>query len=79
MGFLAGLMIIPAVFAFSGKDSLNAGASLMFITMPKVFNSLKLGGFIGGVFFLLVLFAANFSYFFNGMFLCNIDGTIPYF
>ncbi len=30
----------------------------MFITMPKVFNSLKLGGFIGGVFFLLVLFAA---------------------
>lgn len=58
IAFLAGLMIIPAVFAFSGKDSLNAGASLMFITMPKVFNSLKLGGFIGGVFFLLVLFAA---------------------
>ena len=58
IAFLAGLMIIPAVFAFSGKDSLNAGASLMFITMPKVFNSLQLGGFIGGVFFLLVLFAA---------------------
>ena len=58
IAFLAGLMIIPAVFAFSGKASLNAGASLMFITMPKVFNSLQLGGFIGGVFFLLVLFAA---------------------
>lgn len=58
ISFLAGLMIIPAVFAFSGKESLNAGASLMFITMPKVFDSLQLGGFIGLVFFLLVLFAA---------------------
>ena len=58
IAFLAGLMIIPAVFAFSGKESLNAGASLMFITMPKVFDSLQLGGFIGFVFFLLVLFAA---------------------
>ena len=57
IAFLAGLMIIPAVFAFSGKESLNAGASLMFITMPKVFDSLQLGGFIGLVFFLLVLFA----------------------
>lgn len=58
IAFLAGLMIIPAVFAFSGKESLNAGASLMFITMPKVFDSLQLGGFIGLAFFLLVLFAA---------------------
>lgn len=58
IAFLAGLMIIPAIFAFSGKESLNAGASLMFITMPKVFDSLQLGGFIGLVFFLLVLFAA---------------------
>lgn len=58
IAFLAGLMIIPAVFAFSGKESLNAGVSLMFITMPKVFDSLQLGGFIGLVFFLLVLFAA---------------------
>ena len=58
IAFLAGLMIIPAVFVFSGKESLNAGASLMFITMPKVFDSLQLGGFIGLVFFLLVLFAA---------------------
>lgn len=58
IAFLAGLMIIPAVFAFSEKESLNAGASLMFITMPKVFDSLQLGGFIGLVFFLLVLFAA---------------------
>lgn len=60
IAFLAGLMIIPAVFAFSGgnPDTLNAGASLMFITLPKVFNSMALGNIIGIVFFLLVLFAA---------------------
>lgn len=58
VAFLAGLMIIPAVFAFAGKDGLNAGASLMFITMPKVFDSMAIGGIIGTVFFLLVLFAA---------------------
>ena len=36
---LAGLMIVPAVFAFSGGDqaALSAGPSLMFLTMPKVF------------------------------------------
>lgn len=60
IAFLAGLMIIPAVFAFSGgnPDTLNAGPSLMFITMPKVFASMSFGNIIGLVFFLLVLFAA---------------------
>lgn len=57
---LAGLMIIPAVFAFSGGDqaSLNAGPSLMFITIPKVFESMGMGQAVGAVFFLLVLVAA---------------------
>lgn len=60
IAFLAGLMIIPAVFAFSGgdKSALGAGPGLMFITLPKVFNSMKLGGLIGTVFFVMVLFAA---------------------
>lgn len=61
MAVLAGLMIIPAVFVFSGgnEDALTAGPSLMFITMPKVFASMGgAGGFIGAMFFLLVLFAA---------------------
>lgn len=60
VAFLAGLMIIPAVFAFSNGDpnTLNAGASLMFITLPKVFNSMAFGNIIGVIFFLLVLFAA---------------------
>ena len=60
IAFLAGLMIIPAVFAFSGGDrsALNAGPGLMFMTLPKVFASMKFGGFIGTIFFLLVFFAA---------------------
>lgn len=60
IAFLAGLMIIPAVFAFSGgdKSALNTGPGLMFVTLPKVFDSMALGGLIGAVFFLMVLFAA---------------------
>ena len=60
IAIMAGLMIIPAVFAFSGgdPDALKAGPSLMFITIPKVFDSMGLGTAIGIAFFLLVLFAA---------------------
>lgn len=60
IAFLAGLMIIPAVFAFSGgnPETLQAGPSLMFITMPKVFLSMPMGRIIGMVFFLLVFSAA---------------------
>ena len=48
------------MFAFSGgdPDALKAGPSLMFITIPKVFDSMGLGTAIGIAFFLLVLFAA---------------------
>ncbi len=57
---LAGLMIIPAVFAFSGGDesALSAGPGLMFITLPKVFASMGGSRLIGLLFFILVLFAA---------------------
>lgn len=60
IAFLAGLMIIPAVFSFSGGDeqALGKGPGLMFVTLPKVFDSMKGGLVIGAVFFLLVLFAA---------------------
>ena len=60
IAILASLMIIPAVFAFSGGDqgTLNAGPSLMFITMPKIFASMGFGRVIGILFFALVLFAA---------------------
>ena len=60
VAFLAGLMIIPAVFSFSGGDSsaLQAGPGLMFLTLPKVFGNMKFGNVVGTVFFLLVFFAA---------------------
>ena len=61
IAILAGMMIIPAVFAFSGDDaaqSLKAGPSLMFVTMPKIFASMGFGRLIGILFFTLVLFAA---------------------
>ena len=60
VAFLAGLMIVPAVFAFSGGDSqaLSQGPGLMFVTMPKIFDSMAFGNIIGGLFFILVLFAA---------------------
>ena len=60
IAIMAGLMIIPAVFAFSGgdPDTLQAGPALMFITIPKVFANMGFGTPIGIIFFLLVLMAA---------------------
>ncbi len=60
IAFLAGLMIIPAVFVFSGgtPEALGKGPSLMFVTLPKVFESMAGGTIVGVLFFLLVLFAA---------------------
>ena len=60
IAIMAGLMIIPAVFSFSGgnPDTLQAGPALMFITIPKVFDSMGMGTLVGILFFLLVLFAA---------------------
>ena len=59
VALLAGLMIIPAVVAFGGKEAAEAaGPGLVFCTMPKVFASFPGGRIVAIVFFLLVLFAA---------------------
>ncbi len=59
IAFLAGFMIVPAVYVFSGEEGLKSGgAGLMFVTLPKVFDAMPLGGFIGACFFILVLVAA---------------------
>ncbi len=60
IAFLAGLMIVPAVFAFSGGDetALNKGPGLMFVTIPRIFDSMPYGHMIGAVFFIMVFFAA---------------------
>ena len=57
---LAGFMVIPAVFAFSGGNSaaLNSGPGLMFQTLPKVFEHMGMAQIFGSIFFALVLFAA---------------------
>lgn len=58
IAFLAGLMVVPAVFAFSGAEDINKGAGLMFMTLPKVFNNMPGGTVIGILFFVMVLLAA---------------------
>ena len=60
IAILAGLMIIPAVFSFSGGDSamLNEGPSLMFVTIPKILAGTPFARTGGILFFILVLFAA---------------------
>jgi len=59
IAFLAGVMIIPAVYVFSGIEGMSAGPSLMFITLPKLFASMgRVGSVIGCLFFAMVLFAA---------------------
>ena len=59
VAFLAGLMIIPAVYVFFGTEGMASGPSLMFVSLPKVFEAMgPLGGILGMVFFLMVVFAA---------------------
>ncbi len=60
VAFLAGVMIIPAVYTFMGKEGMAAsGPSLMFVSLPKVFASMgKVGNLVGFLFFAMVLFAA---------------------
>lgn len=59
VAFVAGLMIIPAVYVFSGTEGMASGPSLMFVSLPKVFESMGAAGTaIGFVFFVMVAFAA---------------------
>lgn len=60
VAFLAGMMVVPAVFTFMGTDGLAAsGPSLMFVSLPKVFTAMgPVGNVIGLLFFVMVTFAA---------------------
>ena len=59
VAFLAGVMIIPAVYVFLGPEKMAAGPGLMFVAMPKIFADMGAAGTVMGiVFFLMVLFAA---------------------
>ena len=61
VAFMAGMMIIPAVFTFMGEEGMAAsGPALMFVVLPKVFSQMGnvVGTLVGIVFFLTVAFAA---------------------
>ncbi len=63
IAFLAGVMIIPAVYVFMGREGMQAsGPGLMFVSLPKVFLQMgRMGNVIGCLFFAMVLFAATTS------------------
>ncbi|MCA5963657.1 sodium-dependent transporter [Blautia sp. RD014234] len=56
VAMIAGFAILPAVFAFGFSP--ESGPSLMFQTLPAVFDEMAGGKIFGVVFFVLVLFAA---------------------
>ena len=58
VALIAGAMIIPAVYVFSGTEGMSAGPSLMFVSLPKVFAAMgKAGVFVGILFFVTAIFA----------------------
>lgn len=59
VALLAGAMIVPAVYIFSGTEGMSSGPSLMFVSLPKVFQGMgPVGGMIGLAFFIMLGFAA---------------------
>ncbi len=60
VAFLAGVMIIPGVYTFMGREGMGVqGPGLMFVSLPKVFDAMgRVGNLIGCLFFAMVLFAA---------------------
>lgn len=60
VALLAGMIMIPVVYAFQGNAGLEkSGPSLLFVSLPKVFEAMGfVGNFVGAAFFILVVFAA---------------------
>ena len=56
VAFCSGLIIFPACFAYGVE--VDAGPSLIFQTLPNVFNDLPMGRLWGSLFFLFMTFAA---------------------
>ena len=56
VAFVAGLIIFPACSAYGVAP--QSGASLVFITLPNVFNHMPMGQLWGGLFFVFLFFAA---------------------
>ena len=59
VALLAGLVVVPAVYVFSGIEGMASGPNLMFVSLPKVFWAMgSIGNIMGLVFFVMVAFAA---------------------
>ena len=56
VAFTSGLIVFPACFAFN--TSVGEGPSLIFVTLPNVFNNMPLGRLWGSLFFVFMTFAA---------------------
>ena len=56
VAFTSGLIIFPACYAYGIQP--DAGPSLIFITLPNVFNNMPLGRLWGSLFFVFMIFAA---------------------
>ncbi len=60
VALLAGMIMVPVVYAFQGFEGLEkSGPSLLFVSLPKIFDAMgAVGTYIGVAFFILVVFAA---------------------
>ncbi len=71
---MSGLIIFPACFAFG--ISPDSGPSLIFITLPNVFGTMKGGRIFGTLFFLFMTFASLSTVIavFENIIACGMDG-----
>ncbi|MGN0534890.1 MAG: sodium-dependent transporter [Eubacterium sp.] len=69
----SGLIIFPACFAYNVE--VNSGPSLIFITLPNIFNNMPLGRLWGSLFFVFMSFAALSTVLavFENIISCNMD------
>ncbi len=58
VAFIAGLIVIPATFAYPTEDAITGGPGLIFETLPNIFNHIPGGQIWGAFFFLFLIFAA---------------------
>lgn len=56
IALMAGMVIFPALFALGGEP--DAGPGLIFVTLPKIFAEMPLGGIFQTLFFILIGVAA---------------------
>ena len=73
VAFSSGLIIFPACFAYGVE--VDSGPSLIFKTLPNVFNNMPLGRLWGSLFFVFMSFAALSTIFtvFEGIIACTMD------